>query len=150
MGDDLILKLGYVLGNSLTLWGIDHSSTIETVQSDGARTSFLYADKKARINAYGDRYTECEQVSDGETWEEYLAGHLGEPIRNFGASEAMESTRPIATQEAIVDVTHGVVDFLSGCDTWPVAELIRMAMIARPIGHVLRATVLELAAVMSD
>lgn len=29
----------------------------------------------------------------------------------------------IGTQEAIVDVTHGVVDFLSGCDTWPAAEL---------------------------
>jgi hypothetical protein len=29
----------------------------------------------------------------------------------------------IGTQEAIVDVTHGVVDFLSGCDTAPVAEL---------------------------
>jgi hypothetical protein len=29
----------------------------------------------------------------------------------------------IGTQEAIVDVTHGLVDFLSGCDTHPVAEL---------------------------
>ncbi len=29
----------------------------------------------------------------------------------------------IGTQEAIVDVTHGVVDFLSGCDTQPEAEL---------------------------
>ena len=29
----------------------------------------------------------------------------------------------IGTQEAIVDVTHGLADFLSGCDTWPVAEL---------------------------
>jgi hypothetical protein len=29
----------------------------------------------------------------------------------------------IGTQEAIVDVTHGVVDFLSGCDTPPLAEL---------------------------
>jgi hypothetical protein len=29
----------------------------------------------------------------------------------------------IGTQEAIVDVTHGLVDFLSGCDTWPLAEL---------------------------
>jgi hypothetical protein len=29
----------------------------------------------------------------------------------------------VGTQEAIVDVTHGVVDFLSGCDTNPVAEL---------------------------
>jgi hypothetical protein len=29
----------------------------------------------------------------------------------------------IGTQEAIVDVTHGFVDFLSGCDTVPLAEL---------------------------
>jgi hypothetical protein len=29
----------------------------------------------------------------------------------------------IGTQEAIVDVTHGVCDFLSGCDTPPAAEL---------------------------
>ena len=29
----------------------------------------------------------------------------------------------IGTNEAIVDVTHGVVDFLSGCDTAPRAEL---------------------------
>ena len=29
----------------------------------------------------------------------------------------------IGTQEAIMDVTHGLVDFLSGCDTNPVAEL---------------------------
>jgi hypothetical protein len=29
----------------------------------------------------------------------------------------------IGTQEAIIDVTHGLVDFLSGCDTRPVAEL---------------------------
>ena len=77
-------ELGYVLGNSMLPWGIDGSSTIETVQPNGARTSFLYRDRTARINAYGDSFTECAQVSDGETWEEYLAGHLGEPIRNFG------------------------------------------------------------------
>ncbi|MEZ2346067.1 CehA/McbA family metallohydrolase [Terriglobus sp. RCC_193] len=29
----------------------------------------------------------------------------------------------IGTQEAIIDVTHGYVDFLSGCDSLPVAEL---------------------------
>jgi len=29
----------------------------------------------------------------------------------------------IGTQEAIIDVTHGFVDFLSGCDTAPLAEL---------------------------
>jgi hypothetical protein len=44
----------------------------------------MYADRKARINTYGDSFTQCEQVSDGETWQERLAAHLGEPIRNFG------------------------------------------------------------------
>jgi N-methylcarbamate hydrolase len=29
----------------------------------------------------------------------------------------------IGTQEAIVDITHGLIDFISGCDTQPAAEL---------------------------
>jgi hypothetical protein len=77
-------ELGYVLGNYLPADGIDGSATISTVQPSGARTSFMYAGKKCRINTYGDSFTHCHQVSDGETWQEYLAGHLGEPIRNFG------------------------------------------------------------------
>jgi len=48
------------------------------------RTAHAYVDKPCRINVYGDSFTLCHQVSDGETWQEYLAGHLGEPIRNFG------------------------------------------------------------------
>ena len=48
------------------------------------RKTINYADKKCRINAYGDSFTQCHQVSDGETWEEILAAHFGEPIRNFG------------------------------------------------------------------
>ena len=77
-------ELGYVLGNYLPQDGMDNSATISTVQTNGARTSFMYAGKKCRINTYGDSFTQCHQVSDGETWQEYLAGHLGEPVRNFG------------------------------------------------------------------
>lgn len=44
----------------------------------------MYADQKPRINTYGNSFTQCHQVSDGETWQEYLAAHLGEPIGNFG------------------------------------------------------------------
>jgi hypothetical protein len=77
-------ELGYILGNYLPADGIDGSSTISTVQSNGARTSFMYTGRKCRINTYGDSFTQCHQVSDGETWQEYLAGHLGEPVRNFG------------------------------------------------------------------
>jgi len=43
-----------------------------------------YKHKKCRINCYGNSFTQCHQVSDGETWEEILAAHLGEPLRNFG------------------------------------------------------------------
>lgn len=77
-------ELGYILGNSLMPWGIDNTATIETIQANGARTTINYAGRRPRINAYGDSYTESEQVSDAETWEEYLAGHLGEPVANFG------------------------------------------------------------------
>ena len=77
-------QLGYILGNSLPLEGIDNSLTISTTQVNGARTMLLYKDKPCRINTYGDSFTQCQQVSDGETWQEYLAAHLGEPIRNFG------------------------------------------------------------------
>ena len=77
-------ELGYILGNDLPADGMDKSTTISTVQANGARTAFMYAGKPCRINTYGDSFTQCHQVSDGETWQEYLAGHLGEPIRNFG------------------------------------------------------------------
>jgi len=76
--------VGYILGNYMPHDGMDSSSTISTVQSNGARTSFMYVDKPCRINTYGNSFTQCHQVSDGETWQEYLAAHLGEPVRNFG------------------------------------------------------------------
>jgi hypothetical protein len=77
-------EVGYVLGDYIPHDGIDNSSTISTVRSDRARTSFLYTDRPCRINTYGNSFTQCHQVSDGETWQEYLAAHLGEPVRNFG------------------------------------------------------------------
>jgi hypothetical protein len=76
--------LGYVLGNYMPRDGVDNSSSISTIQSNGARTSFLYKGKPCRINTYGNSFTQCNQVNDGETWQEYLAGHLGEPVGNFG------------------------------------------------------------------
>ena len=75
---------GYILGNYMPHDGMDNSSTISTSQPDGTRTSFMYSDRPCRINTYGNSFTMCHQVSDGETWQEYLAGHLGEPVRNYG------------------------------------------------------------------
>jgi hypothetical protein len=76
--------IGYILGNYMPHDGMDRSSTISTVRYNGARTSFMYKERPCRINTYGDSFTQCHQVNDGETWQEYLAAHLGEPIRNFG------------------------------------------------------------------
>ncbi len=77
-------ELGYALRNNATPFGLDGTTTIETFRADGARSGFLYAGRVSRVHCYGDSFTECSQVSDGETWQEYLAGHLGEPIANFG------------------------------------------------------------------
>jgi hypothetical protein len=77
-------ELGYVLQNSLVPWGIGGSRTIETVDERGARSSFVYRDRPRRIATYGNSFTESNQTSDGETWQEYLAGHLGEPVANYG------------------------------------------------------------------
>ena len=77
-------EVGYVLSNYMPRDGIHGSLTISTAAANGARTATAYADRPCRINTYGDSFTQCHQVSDGETWQEYLAAHLGEPIRNFG------------------------------------------------------------------
>jgi hypothetical protein len=76
--------VGYTLGRYLPKDGIDDSWTISTAQDNGQRTAHMYADRACRINTYGNSFTQCHQVSDGETWQEYLAAHLGEPVRNFG------------------------------------------------------------------
>jgi hypothetical protein len=77
-------EVGYIMGNYIPHDGVDNSSTISTVQKDGRRTNQIYSDKPCRINTYGNSFTQCHQVSDAETWQEYLAGHLGEPVQNFG------------------------------------------------------------------
>jgi hypothetical protein len=77
-------ELGYILGHHMPRDGMDRSATISTAQPNGQRTAFMYTDRPCRINTYGNSFTLCHQVSDGETWQEYLAAHLGEPIRNFG------------------------------------------------------------------
>lgn len=42
--------LGYVLGNYMPRDGMTNSSSISTIRSNGARTSFMYRDKPCRIN----------------------------------------------------------------------------------------------------
>ena len=77
-------ELGYTLHNSTIKDGLDGSYSIYRYHASGGRRMLNYVEQPCRINTYGDSFTQCHQVSDGETWQEYLAAHLGEPIRNFG------------------------------------------------------------------
>ena len=77
-------ELGYLLCNSEMQDGIDECLTNSNYQATGERKTINGSDKPCRINTYGNSFTQCHQVSDGETWQEYLAAHLCEPIRNFG------------------------------------------------------------------
>ena len=78
-------ELGYVLRDCKQKDGMDGAWTVYRYNKKyGHRKLINYPDHPCRVNTYGDSFTQCHQVSDGETWQEYLAAHLGEPIRNFG------------------------------------------------------------------
>jgi hypothetical protein len=77
-------ELGYRPHDCLVRDGVDGALTVYRYEASGARRRVAYAEAPCRINTYGNSFTQCHQVSDGETWQEYLAAHLGEPLRNFG------------------------------------------------------------------
>ena len=77
-------ELGYLLKDYVVRDGVDDCYTINQYVPRGQRRMVNYAERPCRINTFGDSFTQCHQVSDGETWQEYLAAHLGEPVRNFG------------------------------------------------------------------
>ena len=77
-------ELGYRLRNSVVRDGLDKSLSFANYEKTGERRQINYSGKPCRINTYGNSFTQCHQVSNGETWQEYLAAHIGEPIRNYG------------------------------------------------------------------
>ena len=78
-------ELGYVLKDYIFRDGMDESLSAYTYEPRrGHRKLINCADQPCRINTYGNSFTQCAQVSDGETWQEALAAHFREPIRNFG------------------------------------------------------------------
>lgn len=77
-------ELGYLLRNSFVRDGVDGCSTLSRYETSGERKRVNFPDQSCRINTYGNSFTQGHQVSDGETWQEILAAHFCEPIRNFG------------------------------------------------------------------
>jgi len=77
-------ELGWVLKDSFRHDGVDRSRTYYHYEPSEARRHINFAGEPCRIHTYGNSFTHCDQVSDGETWQEYLAAHLQEPIGNYG------------------------------------------------------------------
>jgi len=111
-------EIGYILGNYMPHDGIDNSSTLSTSQPNGSRTAFMYISRPCRINTYGNSFTQCHQTSDGETWQEYLAAHLGEPIRNFGMGGlgVYQAYRRILREENTKDSAKYIIFYIWGDD----------------------------------
>ena len=77
-------ELGWVLCDGMRRGSVDGSQGFYAYEGDGARRVVNFPERECRVHTYGNSFTHCDQVSDGETWQEYLAAHLQEPIRNFG------------------------------------------------------------------
>ncbi len=75
---------GYLLRDSFMRDGVDGSHTLARYSERGHRRQVNFGELPCRINTYGDSFTQGHQVSDGETWQEVLAAHFCEPIRNYG------------------------------------------------------------------
>lgn len=75
---------GYLLRDSFMRDGVDGSHTLARYAERGHRRQVNFPNMPCRINSYGDSFTQGHQVSDGETWQEVLAAHFCEPIRNYG------------------------------------------------------------------
>ena len=78
-------ELGWVHTDTLhEADGVLGTRTFYQYENDGARKLINFPERQSRLHTYGNSFTHCDQVSDGETWQEYIAAHLQEPIRNYG------------------------------------------------------------------
>lgn len=111
-------KMGYIVGRYMPRDGISRSFTISTSQQNGSRSSQIYSNRPCRINTYGNSFTQCHQVSDEETWQEYLAAHLGEPIRNFGVGGygVYQSYRRMLKEEKTDHAAEHLIFYIWGDD----------------------------------
>jgi hypothetical protein len=118
-------ELGWVHCSAVHGNGVDNSKTFYHYEPDGARKVAQFADKPCRIHVYGDSFTHCDQVSDSETWEEYLAAHLQEPIRNYGVGgySVYQAYRRMLKVEKQSGVQHIILniyddDHFRNLDAW--------------------------------
>jgi len=135
-------ELGWVLKDSVRFDGLDGSRTFYHYEPTGARRRLQFPDSPCRIHTYGDSFTHCDQVSDGETWQEYLAAHLGEPIENYGVGgysvyQAFLRMRRVETARPADYVILNVWcdDSFRNLDSWRTIRFGRRAACGFPLPH---------------
>jgi hypothetical protein len=133
-------ELGYIHQNHCMKDGMEGTVTLGTYDRRYYnRTMINYADQPCRINTYGDSYTQGAQVSNGETWQEFLAANFREPIRNFGVggygvyqayqrAMRMEAIKEVAAENIILNVWDD--DYLRNIDA---ARWVRVAWMCRAL-----------------
>jgi hypothetical protein len=133
-------ELGYLHRNHTMADGMDDAITSGTYAARGGHRNMVnYADEPCRINTYGDSYTQCAQVSDGETWQEALAANFREPIRNFGVggygvyqayrrAMRMEAVRDFAAEYIVLNIWDD--DYMRNIDA---ARWVRVAWMCRDL-----------------
>jgi hypothetical protein len=77
-------ELGWIHHEAIGSTGVDGSKVFYSYESDGARKVINFPGKSSRIRTYGNSFAHCSQANNNETWEEYLAAHIQEPVRNYG------------------------------------------------------------------
>lgn len=77
-------ELGWVPKAARRDNGINGSMTFYNYNERGARVSPGFLDQRGRMQTFGNSFTHCDQVNDGETWQEYLGAHIDEPLENYG------------------------------------------------------------------
>lgn len=133
-------ELGYLHRNHCMMDGMDRAVTAGTYHPRGGHRAMInYADQPCRINTYGDSYTQCAQVSDGETWQEILAANFREPIRNFGVggygvyqacrrAMRMEAKKEFAAEYIVLNIWDD--DYMRNIDA---ARWVRVAWMCRDL-----------------
>lgn len=133
-------ELGYLHRDHCMHDGLDDTKSAGTYHPRAKNRMMInYADQPCRINTYGDSYTQCAQVSDGETWQETLASHFREPIRNFGVggygvyqayrrAMRMEATKDFSAEYLILNIWDD--DYMRNIDA---ARWVRVAWMCRDL-----------------
>ena len=133
-------ELGWLVRSMRRQDGVNGSICTYTYDGPlGARRVINGAGKPGRISTYGDSFTQCDQVSDGETWQEQLAAHLGEPVRNYGVGgysvyqaylRMLRTERELPSEVMILNIYDD--DHYRNLDSWRNIRVSKHALFIEP------------------